>query len=72
MASNLDFSGGIAAPPVLDKIQRRERINDNLPRRRFQIQEKPNKRSSDDDASPEDIKTSDEDGTEKRRLDLRV
>jgi len=72
MAYNLDFSAGIVFPSGLDRIQRGERLNDNLPRRRFNVPEKSNRKSSGDDASPEDIITYEEDGTGKRRLDLRA
>jgi hypothetical protein len=71
MVSNFDFSAGIANSPALDRIQRGDRIRDDLPRRRDQFREKPDKEDS-SDASPEDIMTSDDDGTEKRRLDLRA
>ena len=66
------FSPGFVTSPVLDRIQRGERIHDNLPRRRFNNQDKPEKKTSSEDIPPEDMKTSEEDGTEKRRLDLRA
>ena len=72
MASNLDFSAGIVFSPGLDRIQRGERMNDNLPRRRFNVPEKPVRKDSADDLPPEDMKTSEEDGTVIRRLDLRA
>jgi len=66
------FSPGFVTSPVLDRIQRGERIHDNLPRRRFHNQDNPDRKNSGDDTPPEEIKTSEEDGTEKRRLDLRA
>ncbi|MDR0311578.1 MAG: hypothetical protein LBJ21_08325 [Acidobacteriota bacterium] len=71
MASNIDFSTGIVYSPVVDRIHRGDRIRDDLPRRRNQTPEKPDGKDS-GETSPEDIKTSDEDGTEKHRLDLRA
>jgi len=66
------FSPGFVTAPVLDRIQRGERIHDNLPRRRFHAQDKPDRKNLVDDTSPEDITMSEEDGNEKRRLDLRA
>ena len=71
MASNLDFSADAIYSPVLDRIQRGERIHDNLPRRRYRAQEKPNVKDTGDTPS-EDIMVSDEDETEEHRLDLRA
>jgi len=71
MASNFDFSTGIVYSPVLDRIQRGDRIRDDLPRRRDLTREKPDTKNS-GDTLPEDIMTPDEDETEKRRLDLRA
>jgi hypothetical protein len=71
MASNFDFSTGITSSPFLDKIQRGDRMQDDLPRRRDHFREKPDRKDSDDESS-EDITTSDGIGTEIRRLDLRV
>ena len=71
MASGFDFTTGMITSPVLDRVQRGQRIHDNLPRRRFQVPDKPDKKSS-GDTPPEDVKTSREDETEKRRIDLRV
>ena len=70
MVSDL-FSPGFVTSPILDRIKRGERIHDNLPRRRFNNQDKPDRKKS-GDVSPEDIKTSEEEGTEKRRIDLRA
>ena len=73
MASNLDFSADIVFSPALNnRIQRGERIKDNLPRRRFHVPEKPDRKDSGDVASPEDMEMSEKDGTERRRLDLRA
>ena len=72
MASNLDFSSGSVLTPGLDRIQRGERMSDNLPRRRFHIKEKPVKKDPDEETQSEDIQVSDEDGTKQRLLDLRV
>jgi len=66
------FSPGFVTSPVLDRVQRGERIHDNLPRRRFHNQDKPDRKSPGDEPPPEEIKTSDEDVTETRRLDLRA
>jgi len=71
MASNFDFSAGIVNSPVLDRIQRGDRIRDDLPRRRDHLKEKPDRKDS-GDISPEDIMTPDEDGEVRRRLDLRA
>jgi len=71
MVSDFNFSAGIGSPPALDKIQRGERLHDGLPRRRYQVREKPGGKDS-GDTSPEDTQTSDEKGTGKRRLDLRA
>ena len=71
MVSTFDLSTGIVYSPVLDRIQRGDRVRDDLPRRREHFQEKPGGKDS-GDTSPEGISTSDEDGTEERRLDLRV
>ena len=68
MASDLNFSADAIYSPVLDRIQRGERIHDDLPRRR---QEKPNGKDTGDTPS-EDIMVSDENETEEHRLDLRV
>jgi len=71
MASGFDFTTGVISSPVLDRVQRGQRIHDNLPRRRFQVPDKPDRKSS-GDTLPEDAKASREDETEKRRIDLRA
>ena len=71
MVSTFDLSAGIVYSPVLDRIQRGDRIRDDLPRKRDHFREKPDEKDS-GDTSPESIMTSDEDETEERRLDLRV
>ena len=71
MASNFDFAAGIVSPPVLDKIQRGDRVRDDLPRRRDHLREESGRKGS-GDTSPEDIKTPDEYGEEIHRLDLRA
>jgi len=71
MVFDFDFSAGIGSLPALDKIQRGERLQDGLPRRRYQVREKPGGKDSGDE-SPEDTQTSDEKGAKKRRLDLRA
>ena len=71
MASDIFSPGFVTSPSVLDRIQRGERIHDNLPRKRYHAQDKPEKKNS-GDTPPEDINTSEEDGTEERRLDLRA
>jgi hypothetical protein len=71
MVSDFDFSAGIGLPITVDRVQRGERLHDGLPRRRYQIREKPGGKGS-GDTSPEDTQTSDEKGTEKHRLDLEV
>jgi len=71
MASNLDFSTEIVTPIVVDRIQRGDRVRDDLPRRRDHLRQKPGRKDSGDE-SPEDITTSDEDETVKHRLNLRA
>jgi len=71
MASGFDFTTGVITSPVLDRVQRGQRIHDNLPRRRFNVPDKPDKKSSDDTPS-EEAKKSREDEAEKRRIDLRA
>ena len=71
MVSDFNFSAGIGSTPVLERIQRGEQLHDGLPRRRYQVREKPGKKDS-DDTSSEDTQTPEEKGTEKRRLDLRA
>jgi hypothetical protein len=73
MASSFDFSANVVSSPFLDKIQRGERIHDNLPRRRFHVPEKPESKDSDDALSEDIIQMSEQDVVEeKRHLDLKA
>ena len=69
MASDFDFSPAVIDPIVWDRVERGGRAQDNLPRRRYLVREKPGRKDS-GDAPPEDITTSAEEGTEEHRLDL--
>jgi hypothetical protein len=71
MASNFDFSTNVVSSPFLDRIQRGDRIRDDLPRRQHQAREEPGGKDS-GETSPEDIETPDEKETEKPLLDLRA
>ena len=71
MVSDFNFSAGIGSTPALERTQRSEHLHDGLPRRRYQVREKPGRKDS-DDASSEDTQTPGDEETEKRRLDLRV
>ena len=71
MTSNFDFPLDNTSSPMLDRIQRGDRLRDGLPRRRYQVHEKPDRKDSGDE-SPEDIMTSDGIDTVERRLDLRA
>ena len=71
MTSNFEFPLDSTSPPILDRVQRGDRMRDGLPRRRNQVREKPYRKAS-GDAPPEDIMTSDGIETEVHQLDLRA
>jgi len=70
MVYDFDFAS-VTNTPVFDRIQRGERINDDLPRRRYQLRDKPEGKKHDEAPPEEDAIVVEDDGTN-HQLDLMV